>query len=89
MRRVLQYFERRKEWWSRLAEDPPMIRDQTPHSAPSIPDDKILGGKRAYALRQANIQERISANCKYQWKGLSQKLLSMDGRDPTIMVEHS
>ena len=89
MRRVLQYFETRKKWWSRLAEDPPMIQNQTPHSAPPIPDDKILGGKRAYALRQANIQERISANCKYQWEGLSEKLLSMDGRDPTIMVEHS
>ncbi|KJA17059.1 hypothetical protein HYPSUDRAFT_70954 [Hypholoma sublateritium FD-334 SS-4] len=89
MRRVLQYFTTCKEWWTKLAENPPMIREQTPRSVPPIPNVKILDGKRAYALRQASIQERIVDNCKYQWRGLSEQLLSMDGRDPMIMVEHS
>lgn len=89
MRRVLQYFATRKKWWSDLAEYPPMIRDQAPRSVPPQPDAKILGGKRAYALRQANIQERIADNCKYEWRGLSEQLLSMGERDPTVMVEHS
>lgn len=45
-----------------------------------------INGKRTYALRQANIQRNIQELCQSKWVGLTEKLLTMDGRDAKIMV---
>ncbi len=51
-------------------------------------DRRILDGKRAYALRQVDIQERMFLACETEWQGLSDKLLTIEGRDARVMVEH-
>lgn len=96
MRRIKEYFAHRKEWWENLASNPPMIKSSNlfevlPEALKTIhleANKSIIEGKRAYALRQADIQGRMSATCESEWEGVSQKLLTMEGRDAAVMVEH-
>ncbi|KJA24436.1 hypothetical protein HYPSUDRAFT_136378, partial [Hypholoma sublateritium FD-334 SS-4] len=96
MRRIKEYFKTKTEWWTNLALDPPMIEDfdRSKVLSPALQaiynerNRSIVDGKRSYALRQADIQERMSRMCQQEWEGLSEKLLTMGNRDATVMVEH-
>ena len=97
MRRIKQYFANRQEWWQNLAANPIMIAKDNANISEVSPelnaihlkeDQHILDGKRAYALRQADIQERMSSACETEWLGLPEKLITMKGRDARVMVEH-
>lgn len=97
MRRIKQYFTYREEWWQTLASNAMMITDGSTDSFAVLPaleairseeNQRILDGKRAYALRQADIQVCMSQACEVEWEGLSDKLLTMEGRDARVMVEH-
>ena len=75
MRRVSAFFSSQSNWWRSLA------------VATTEQPDVLQSGKIAYADRQADIREAMRIRCEVEWKGLSAKLLTMDGRDPSIMVE--
>lgn len=95
MRRVVVYFKWRAAWWEDQAQDPPII--ENPHRKGDLlpalqalrneDDRRIISGKCAYALRQADVQNRMREFCERKWTGLSEKLLSMADRDATVMVE--
>ncbi|KAF8815333.1 hypothetical protein BYT27DRAFT_7214061 [Phlegmacium glaucopus] len=67
--------EEMSNWWRSLA------------AATTERPNVLQSGKIAYADRQADIRDAMRIRCEAEWKGLSAKLLTMDGRDPSIMVE--
>ncbi|KAF9474892.1 hypothetical protein BDN70DRAFT_814948, partial [Pholiota conissans] len=89
MTRVQAYFSYQAGRWEQLSKDPPLI------NVVSIDDEQvdredlqsIINGKRAYTLRQADIQRTMLKFCQSKWIGLSEKLLTMEGRDARVMVE--
>jgi hypothetical protein len=89
MKRVQAYFTWRANWWTELALDPPMIKVTKFFEHTNQEDIHIIDGKRAYALRQADIQTKMLEICRSKWAGLADKLLTMDGRDAKVMVERT
>ncbi|KAF8176561.1 hypothetical protein BJ912DRAFT_1024344 [Pholiota molesta] len=87
MRRVLAYFSWQANWWTELSLDPPMIKSKSTISGKHPANIRVIDGKRAYALRQADIQQKMHDFCQLKWSGLSERLLTMDGRDAKVMVE--
>jgi hypothetical protein len=95
MRRVVAYFKWRATWWADQAHDPQIIENPLRKGdlLPALQalrdedDRRIILGKCAYALRQADVQNRMREFCERKWTGLSEKLLSMADRDATVMVE--
>jgi len=75
MRRVSAFFSWQCNWWKSLVAS---ITEQ-----PEV----LQEGKIAYACRQADIRDAMKLHCEAKWEGLGDKLLKMDGRDPSIMVE--
>ncbi|KAF4611680.1 hypothetical protein D9613_003641 [Agrocybe pediades] len=81
MRRVLAYSKwEEDEWRSRTIQ----IRDSVTMTGKM---DAISEGKYAYALRQAAIRHEMGLRCVNQWKGLTEKLTTMQDRDAYINVE--
>ena len=69
MSRVLHFFSWQEKTWRELAE-----RDDCMFSRTS--DISIAEGRRAYALKQASIQNDIRVRCITEWKGLEAQLQS-------------
>ena len=71
MSRVLRYFAWRAGWWEKhdvqsQANDSTMLRKSD--------DVGTVEGRRAYAHRQASIQERLKTHCANAWKELFNQL---------------
>jgi hypothetical protein len=94
IRRVLAYFNWRMEWWKENAANAGIIFDNIKDINPGPIRDMleranshIIAGKRAYALRQADIQLRMHNTCQSKWEGLHAQLTYMADRDAQVMVE--
>ncbi|KAH9477994.1 hypothetical protein JR316_0010227 [Psilocybe cubensis] len=86
MRRVIGYFEWKKNQWKNC-----VAAVQAQYSADSesvIPmQQELCNGKVAYAHRQQAICGDIMLRCQNEWQGLSHLLTHMEGRNAWVMVE--
>jgi len=93
MRRVLAYFEWDAKRWRLLADNPPVIGNCNDTQLPAVQQlvnkEKLclISGKKAYALRQAEVRDRLREHCRLGWEGLANSLLSMKNGSAKIMVE--
>jgi len=94
MRRILAYFKWDVSRWKSLAEDPPIIgaghHGDQPSAIQQLVDKEhqlLIAGKRAYALRQAEIRDALRKHCEMKWVGLGDSLLAMKEGSAWSMVE--
>jgi len=89
MRRVLAFFTWKAQKWIDLAVS---VQEEVLEAQESTfsteVQRQIHSGKIAHAKQQASLYKAMGEYCRTRWKGLSDKLLNLDGKDGNIMVEY-